>query len=218
MVKLALTTFVIAIAFFGIGNFDGSALVISGAHAAPKSQYTQWQPSEGADIIGTKAPEFAGLIWVNSKPLTMASLKGKPVFIRFWLGDCSYCQKSVPAINYLHKTYGPKGLVVIGIHHPKGATSLRVPDKVETVMHQWTMDASIPVALDNDWQTINRFWTGKPRDFTSASILIDGDGVIRWVHPGGTIDLPRRLGGRTASPAFESLQRALTNSYLYRNY
>lgn len=209
MVKKALATLIIAIAFFGIDNFYGSALVISGANAAPKSQDTQWQPSEGADIIGTKAPEFAGLIWVNSKPLTMASLKGKPVFIRFWLGDCSYCRKSIPAINYLHKTYGPKGLVVIGIHHPKGATSLRVPDKVETVMHQWGMNASIPVALDNDWQTINRFWTGKSRDYTSASILIDKDGIIRWVHPGGTLVLPSSLGGSESSPAFESLQRAV---------
>lgn len=211
MVKIALVTLVIASAFFGIDKFDGSALVSSSAHATPNrhAESTQWQPSEGADIIGTKAPEFAGLTWVNSKPLTMAGLKGNPVFIRFWLGDCSYCQNSIPVINYLQKTYGPKGLVVVGIHHPKGATPLRVPDKVKTVMHQWRMDASIPVALDNDWKTIDRFWTGKPRDFTSASILIDKEGIIQWVHPGGTIDLPRRLGGRTPSPAFESLQRAV---------
>src|SRR5688572_15632275 len=72
-------------------------------HPTPKA-------AEGADIIGTKAPEFADLVWVNSKPLTIANLKGKPVLLRFWLGHCDMCERSMPALNYLHKKYKDRGL------------------------------------------------------------------------------------------------------------
>jgi len=180
----------------------------SSAVAQPQTK-THWEPEDGAEIVGRKAPEFAGLIWVNSKPLTLAALKGKPVFVRFWLGSCPMCQGSIPTLNYLYKTYSPKGLVVIGIHHPHGVScSLESPEKVDVVMHQWGM--KFPVALDNDWKTINRYWTGKSaRAYTSSSVLIDRAGVIRWVHPGGLLALPASLGGEGDSPAFESLQQAI---------
>lgn len=194
-----------------------AALLASNVHATPRThtKESRWRSPEGIEIIGTKAPEFAGLRWVNSEPLTLAALKGKAVLVRFWLGDCDYCRKTVPALNYLQETYAPRGLVVIGIHHPKGATSLKLADKVEARMKEWGMNMSIPVALDNDWQTINRLWTGVPRDYTSASILIDREGVIRWVHPGGILELPPKLGGRgerESSRVFESLQHAIEDA------
>ena len=47
-----------------------------------------------------------------------------------------------------------------------------------------------PVAIDRDWRTLRRWWLdGQHRDFTSVSFLIDQRGVIRYVHPGGTLAL-----------------------------
>jgi hypothetical protein len=34
--------------------------------------------------IGQQAPEIAGGPWVNSGPLTLASLRGRVVFVEFW--------------------------------------------------------------------------------------------------------------------------------------
>jgi peroxiredoxin len=169
---------------------------------------SNWRPSEGSDLIGKKAPEFAGLVWVESKPLTLSSLRGKAVFVRFWLGECPMCLQSMPTLNYLANTYARRGLVVIGIHHPKGVScSLEEPAAMEHLINQ--LNLKFPVALDNDWKTIDQYWTDKRRDFTSASMLIDRKGVIRWVHPGGLLELPPSLGGREESPAFESLEHIL---------
>lgn len=41
--------------------------------------------------------------------------KGQPVFIAFMATYCGYCKKSVPQVVDLSKTFGPKGLKVIGI-------------------------------------------------------------------------------------------------------
>jgi hypothetical protein len=39
----------------------------------------------GAAITsGTAAPEIAGESWLNSKPLTIADLKGRVVLVDFW--------------------------------------------------------------------------------------------------------------------------------------
>jgi hypothetical protein len=47
-----------------------------------------------------------------------------------------------------------------------------------------------PVAVDRDWRTVKRWWLdGQRRDFTSVSFLLDGRGVIRFIHPGGTLAL-----------------------------
>lgn len=43
------------------------------------------------------APEFAGIqTWLNSEPLTLASLRGKVVLVDFWTYTCINC------INTLH--------------------------------------------------------------------------------------------------------------------
>lgn len=140
----------------------------------------------GADIIGTVAPEFVGLNWLTTKPLTVAGLKGKPFLIRFWFAGCSMCEGSVPTLNFLHEKYGARGLVVIGIHHPKGKKdTFLTKQEVMAVIKEWSI--AYPVALDNDWKTVNLYWTGKGRDFTSASILVGRDGRIKWVHPGGVL-------------------------------
>ena len=42
-------------------------------------------PNAGAAInAGATAPEVAGENWLNSKPLTMAELKGRVVLVEFW--------------------------------------------------------------------------------------------------------------------------------------
>ncbi|MDZ4834462.1 MAG: redoxin domain-containing protein [Candidatus Melainabacteria bacterium] len=169
---------------------------------------TALETVEGKDIIGTKAPEFSDLEWVNSKPLTIAGLKGKAVLVRFWLGYCSLCQRSIPALKQLEKQYKDKGLVVIGIHHPKGRGSLGTREKVDVIMHQWGF--SFPVALDNKWTTIKKFWVGKDRNYTSASILIDKNGIIRWVHPGGALLRPLSVGDPDGE-AFVALDQEIKN-------
>jgi len=43
-----------------------------------------WPGLGDAISPGKPAPELAGEIWLNSKPLTVAALKGRVVLVEFW--------------------------------------------------------------------------------------------------------------------------------------
>ena len=69
---------------------------------------------------GVRAPEFpSNLMWLNSKPLTLASLLGKVVLIDFWTYSCVNCLRTLPSLREWHKRYASKGLVIVGVHAPE---------------------------------------------------------------------------------------------------
>jgi peroxiredoxin len=142
--------------------------------------------AEGAELIGRSATEWQVPEWIGSPPLTLASLRGKVVLVRWFTApDCPYCSSSAPALNQLHDTYGARGLVVVGMYHHKRAGALRRAD-VERWRHQYGFE--FPVAIDRNWRVLRRWWlTGHDRRFTSVSFLLDREGMIRYVHPGGTL-------------------------------
>jgi hypothetical protein len=43
-----------------------------------------WPGLSDAISLGKRAPELVGESWVNSKPLTLAALKGRVVLVEFW--------------------------------------------------------------------------------------------------------------------------------------
>jgi thiol-disulfide isomerase/thioredoxin len=49
------------------------------------------------------------------KPVRLADLKGKGVWINFWASWCPPCQSETPVIRDLAEKYADRGLVVIGI-------------------------------------------------------------------------------------------------------
>jgi len=59
---------------------------------------------------GFKLPNINGAAFDSS-----ADAKNQPVFIAFMATYCGYCKMSVPQVVELQKTYGPKGLKVIGV-------------------------------------------------------------------------------------------------------
>ena len=140
---------------------------------------------EGTELIGTKAPRWDVTAWVNSKPLSLDELKGSVVLVRWWTGpECSYCAASAPNLNAWHQQYHDKGLVVIGFYHHKSPEPLSHPHVTQLIKRY---RFKFPVAIDPDWQTLKCWWLdGHDRQWTSASLLIDREGVIRYVHPGGS--------------------------------
>lgn len=149
---------------------------------------TGWIPSkEIREIIGTPAPEFANdLQWVNCKPMTMAQLRGHPVFIRFWYRNCRMCDASAAVMNDLQKRYAKDGLVVIGIHHSK-TTRGDTLDEVRKAAVK--LGFKFPIANDNSWSTIENFWIhSKQRAYSSASFLVNAKGIIVWGHDLGRLE------------------------------
>jgi peroxiredoxin len=139
-------------------------------------------PVEGQELIGKPAPPLSLPDWLNSKPLDLPDLRGKVVLLRWWTEGCPYCTATAPSLLSLERTYGEKGLQVIGVFHPKppGKWSL---EQVRRAAAE--KGFTFPIAIDGNWAALHRWWLTKDRDFTSVSFLLDQNGIIRYIHPGG---------------------------------
>ncbi len=165
---------------------------------------TSSAPQEGTELIGTAAPAWEAVEWINSKPLTLDQLRGKVVLVRWWTGpECPYCAASAPNLTAWHQKYSQQGLVVIGFYHHKSPTPLSLAH-VKGLMEQYHL--TFPIAIDPGWQTLKRWWLdGHDRQWTSVSFLIDRDGMIRYIHPGGSYS-------ETEANAIEALILQLLNA------
>jgi peroxiredoxin len=171
-------------------SFIAAALTIVGGGARALAA----QP-EGAELVGTAAPGWTVSEWIgaNGRPVAWADLRGKVVLVRwFTSAECPFCHASAPVLNRFHRDYAKRGLVVIGMYHHKRPEPLTL-DAVRATVRDYGFE--FPVGVDRDWKTLNRWWLGsRKRDFTSVSFLVDRRGVIRHIHPGGTIDLGKPDG------------------------
>lgn len=125
-----------------------------------------------------KAPEFPrGLVWLNSAPLTLKSLRGKVVLIDIWTYSCWDCLCAIPFLKKWYKQYGKNGLIIIGAHTPefdfeKEQKNVRLALKKFGIVY--------PIVLDNYykiWSLYANRW--RPRKF-----VLDADGAIVFDHIG----------------------------------
>ncbi|HEY5946515.1 MAG TPA: redoxin family protein [Kofleriaceae bacterium] len=140
-----------------------------------------------AKLVGTTPPEWQVERWMNSSPRTLASLRGKVVLVRWWTAGCPYCSATAPALRNFDRTYGERGLQVIGMYHHKDKTPFE-PSVYEQTARKYGF--TFPVAVDPDWRTLGMWMRdrdGKEVDtgWTSVTFLVDKHGVVRHVHPGG---------------------------------
>ena len=64
--------------------------------------------------VGQLAPSFLEKTSTGAT-LTMASLRGKPVYLNFFATWCPPCNAEAPSINALQKKYAGRGLAVVGV-------------------------------------------------------------------------------------------------------
>jgi peroxiredoxin len=137
---------------------------------------------DGEELVGKHAPDLGLSHWINSAPLEISDLKGKVVLVRWWTDTCELCAATAPALRKLQQQYGNRGLEVIGVFHPKPAGDWDM-ERMRRAAAKYHF--TFPVGLDGDWSALKRWWLTGSRDYTSVSFLIDKQGVIRYVHPGG---------------------------------
>src|SRR5689334_14606787 len=61
-----------------------------------------------------QAPAFA-LADAKGKSVALSSFRGKPVLLNLWATKCGGCVKEIPYFIDIHRTYGTKGLAVVGV-------------------------------------------------------------------------------------------------------
>lgn len=172
-----------------LAGCGGSRSAAPAASAQVAAAPTFVADDDTSGLVGHEAPPWQASTWFNSPPLTLAELRGKVVFVRWFTSpDCPFCSGSAPALRALHAQHAREGLVVVGMYHHKAETPLDPEDVRGWAQHY---GYEFPVAIDDGWRTLRRWWLdGHPhRGYTSVSFLIDRRGVIRRVHLGGLIDV-----------------------------
>src|SRR5882672_9122049 len=66
------------------------------------------------------APELTQIDqWINSKGLTLTSLKGKVVVLHFWTFECINCRHNLPYYNKWQSDFARDDVQIIGVHTPE---------------------------------------------------------------------------------------------------
>ena len=125
-----------------------------------------------------RAPEIiAGGQWFNTKPLTLASLRGKVVLLDFWTYSCINCLRTLPHLESWYKAYHRYGLQIIGVHSPEFAFE-HVASNVQAAIKR--LGIAYPVVQDNNFAT----WNAYGNEYWPADYLIDQQGRIRAYSTG----------------------------------
>ncbi len=120
--------------------------------------------------IGESAPDWKDPL-VSGGSLTMAQLRGKPVFMDFFATWCPPCNDEAPEVNAAYKAYASQGLQVIGVDVEENAQKA----KQFVEQHQLTYPAVVDSGTLSDLYSIN----GMP-----VGVFIDKAGVIRRIEVG----------------------------------
>ncbi|HKU00682.1 MAG TPA: cytochrome c biogenesis protein DipZ [Paraburkholderia sp.] len=146
----------------------------SGTALAIKASTAQ---AQALPVEGT-LPSLDGAVqWLNSPPLTAASLKGKVVLVDFWTYSCINCLRALPYVKAWADKYRAAGLVVIGVHAPEFAFEKDIGNVRRAVAD---LKIDYPVAIDNNYA----IWRAFGNEYWPAHYFIDAQGNIRHHHFG----------------------------------
>ncbi len=151
--------------------------LVAALRPAPAQAEAPLKPGETLPVEG-EMPSLAGATqWLNSAPLTVASLRGKAVLVDFWTYSCINCLRSLPYVRGWADKYRDHGLVVIGVHAPEFAFEKNPANVAKAVKD---LGVTYPVAMDNDYV----IWQGFNNQYWPAHYFIDAQGQIRHHHYG----------------------------------
>jgi peroxiredoxin len=134
------------------------------------------KPGTSNPTVHQLAPEFK-LTAFDGKPIDLASLRNKVVFVNFWNEWCQPCQQETSSLVALAKAHaGDPNFVMIGIVHDPNSHGAATTYATKEHM-------TYPLAFDpGDRTSLNYGVTGQPETF-----LIDKAGIVdQWVS--GPID------------------------------
>ena len=136
-------------------------------NAAPRS-------SSGNSLIGSFRPDFS-LVSNKNEFVTPADYSGKTLLINFWATWCAPCRHEMPMLMDLQRTYGSKGLQVVGI-------ALDDAQSVRNFVETYGISYPILMGAEDVFATSAAY--GNVEGVLPYSVLVDKEGIVRWQYEG----------------------------------
>ncbi len=148
-------------------------------------------------ISARPAPEWSVSQWFNSEPLTLASLRGRPVLLHAFQMLCPGCaQHAVPQSLKVAQAFEQSDLVVIGLHTVFEHHHAMKPAALQVYLHEYriTYPVGVDVYRDDDAAAhpLPLTMQAYAMQGTPTLCLIDRRGMLRRQQFGLIDDL--RLG------------------------
>ena len=130
---------------------------------------------------GSLAPDFTvdlpdgstfGLADTDGRPIRLAGLRGKAVWVNFWASWCPPCQFETPFLREVDEAYRDRGLVIVAINVQETVDVAR--DYAERYGLRYTIGADVSGHVFHAYRVF-----ALPTQF-----FIDPDGIVRFVVQG----------------------------------
>ena len=121
--------------------------------------------------LGDQAPAFSAP-GLAGGTVSLASYRGKVVYLDFWASWCGPCAKSLPALDQLRREFAPGDFQIVAVNLDRN------PAVAARFLKQ--RPVGYPSAIDPKGSLPGAFGV----EAMPTSFLIDRDGVVRYVHRG----------------------------------
>lgn len=144
------------------------------------------------------APELAVSQWFNtSAPLTLAGLRGRPVFLHSFQLLCPGCvSQAIPQVQRLERVFAHTDLQVIGLHTVFEHHAAMTPVTLQAFLHEYRLKSPVGVDLAEEGSDIPVTMRRYGLRGTPSSVLIGRDGTI--LHQIFGVEDDIALGARIA--------------------
>jgi peroxiredoxin len=120
---------------------------------------------------GQTAPDFT-LKSDSGKNLRLSEFRGQVVLINFWASWCGPCRQEMPLLDKLYDQYRNTGFILLGVNVDENTENGSAMSR--------RLGVRFPVLFDRE-QRVSRLYN---LDAMPATLLIDRDGAVRYVHRG----------------------------------
>jgi thiol-disulfide isomerase/thioredoxin len=139
--------------------------------------------------VNARAPAFARADFSGALVRTQDAIGGKVLLLDFWSVFCQSCLREMPFLVELHRRYGPKGLVIVGVN-----TDFFPKERIIQFMRKTGLSLPYPLIHDRD-QSLSKLFSVEA---LPVLVLIDSSGWIRMVHLGYKPDDEREIERRVS--------------------
>ena len=121
--------------------------------------------------VGKPAPDFAAKS-DSGRNVRLSELRGQVVLINFWASWCSPCRQELPLLSKIYSQYRGAGFALLAVNVDDNRKD------AESMLKR--LDLKFPTLFDGNKKVAKLYGV----DTMPATLVIDRDGRVRYVHRG----------------------------------